>query len=214
LSQSRGTALAIVGSLIVVLALVPGRTRRVYAALVVAAGVAAAGSDLLHVYDAAAGGSVPTGAAHAAGKAILLAALAVRVVWALLTLSSQRVAAAPRARAASRLASWALAIPVVVVLALAAGSSGRIEHDVSVQWRAFVHLAEPADSRSPASATANSRLLTGAGNRYDYWRIAWDAWKRHPVLGLGAGNYARTYYEHRATIEAVDQPHSLERSEE
>jgi tetratricopeptide (TPR) repeat protein len=30
------------------------------------------------------------------------------------------------------------------------------------------------------------------------------------VLGLGAGNYARSYYERRATTEAVDQPHSLE----
>jgi tetratricopeptide (TPR) repeat protein len=98
----------------------------------------------------------------------------------------------------------------VIVLGLAAGSTGRIGHDVSVQWHAFVRLAEPADSRAPASATASSRLLTGAGNRYDYWRIAWNAWRRHPLLGLGAGNYARTYYERRATIEAVDQPHSLE----
>jgi hypothetical protein len=182
----------------------------VYAALVVAGGVAAAGPDLLHVYNAAAGGAVPKGAAHAAGRAALLAALAVGAVWALLTASWQRVASARQAPRATTLGSRLLVIPVVVVLALAAGSTGRIEHDARVQWHAFIRLAEPADGRAPAGVNSNSRLLTGAGNRYDYWRIAWGAWQSHPVLGLGAGNYARTYYEHRATAEAVDQPHSLE----
>lgn len=50
----------------------------------------------------------------------------------------------------------------------------------------------------------------GGGNRYDYWRIAWRVWRSNPVLGVGAGNYARPYYERRATAEDVNQPHSLE----
>ena len=131
-------------------------------------------------------------------------------MWGLLSAAWQRVASGAGAPRAATLGSRLLVIPVVVVLALAAASAGRVEHDVSVQWRAFVHLAEPADSRAPAGVNSNSRLLTGAGNRYDYWRIAWNAWRSHPVAGLGAGNYARTYYERRATTEAVDQPHSLE----
>jgi UDP-GlcNAc:undecaprenyl-phosphate/decaprenyl-phosphate GlcNAc-1-phosphate transferase len=210
LSQSRGTALAILGSLIVVLALVPGRARRVYAMLVIAGGVAVAGPDLLRVYHDAAGGGVVLDVAHAAGRAALLAALAAGAVWGLLTASWRIVAFRPYRPRARALGMWLLAVPVVVALALAASSTQRIEHNVSNQWHAFVRLAEPADSRAPGSAPTNSRLLSGSGNRYDYWRIAWRVWQQNPVLGVGAGNFARPYFQQRATAEDVDQPHSLE----
>ncbi|HEY4427084.1 MAG TPA: O-antigen ligase family protein [Solirubrobacteraceae bacterium] len=210
LSQSRGTALALLGSLILVLAIVPGRTRRIYTILVVAAGVAVAAPDLLHVYDHARGSAVAVTTAHAAGRAALLAALAAGVVWGSLSAVLQRLGGRPDAPRLASIASWALAIPVVVVLAVAAGSSHRIQHDVSSQWHAFVRLGEPADSRTPSAAGSNSRLLSGAGNRYDYWRIAWSVWKSHPVIGVGAGNFSRPYFQRRATAEDVDQPHSLE----
>jgi UDP-GlcNAc:undecaprenyl-phosphate GlcNAc-1-phosphate transferase len=210
LSQSRGTALAILGSLIVVLALVPGRTRRVYAMLVVAGGVAIAGPDLLRVYHDAAGGTVGLDAAHAAGRAALLAALAVGSAWGLLSAAWRTMESRPYRPSARALGSWLLAVPVIVALAVAAGSTQRIERGVGDQWHAFVRLSEPADSRVPGSAPANSRLLSGSGNRYDYWRIAWGVWKQNPVLGVGAGNFARPYFQRRATTEDVDQPHSLE----
>jgi UDP-GlcNAc:undecaprenyl-phosphate GlcNAc-1-phosphate transferase len=210
LSQSRGTALAILGSLIVVMALVPGRTRRAYALLAVAAGVALAGSDLLRVYHDAAGGPILTGDAHAAGRAALLASVAVGVIWALLSVASRALAERPFGHRAARLAGWTLAVPVVVLLAVAAGSAQRIDHSVRDQWHAFVRVAEPGESRVPSAPSSRSRLLSGAGNRYDYWRIAWRSFEQHPVLGVGAGNYSRAYFEQRATTEDVDQPHSLE----
>jgi len=210
LSQSRGTALAMLGSLILVVALAPGRTRRIYGLLVVAAGVAAAAPDLLHVYDHTVAGSVPAGVGHAAGRSALLASLAVGAAWTLLTwawglLPSRSVF---RVR---RVAAWLLVIPVVLALAVAAGSAHRIEHDVRDQWHAFTHLASPSTGGSSSSASAGqSRLLSGGGNRYDYWRIAWRVWREHPVLGVGAGNYPRSYYQQRATTEDVQQPHSIE----
>jgi UDP-GlcNAc:undecaprenyl-phosphate GlcNAc-1-phosphate transferase len=210
LSQSRGSALAILVSLIVVLVLLPGRTRRVYAILVVAGGVAIAGRSLLRVYHDAAGGTVGLDSAHAAGRAALLAALAVGVVWGLLSAAWRIVESRPYRPRVRALGSWLLAVPLIVALAVAAGSAPRIEHDIRDQWHAFVRLAEPADSRSPGSAPANSRLLSGSGNRYDYWRIAWAVWKQNPVLGVGAGNFAQPYFQRRATTEDVDQPHSLE----
>jgi UDP-GlcNAc:undecaprenyl-phosphate/decaprenyl-phosphate GlcNAc-1-phosphate transferase len=210
LSQSRGTALAVLGSLIVVMALVPGRTRRLYAVLTVAGGVALAGSDLLRVYHDAAGGPIRIGDAHAAGRAALLAAVAVGVLWALLSFASRIVAERSSGPRAPRLGAWLLAIPVVVALAVAAGSAQRIEHGVRDQWHAFVRVAEPGESHVPSAPSSRSRLLSGAGNRYDYWRIAWRDFKDHPVLGVGAGNYSRSYFERRATTEDVDQPHSLE----
>jgi hypothetical protein len=54
-----------------------------------------------------------------------------------------------------------------------------------------------------------SRLSSGAGNRYDYWRVAWEAFEERPLLGVGAGNYDRPYFQRRTTDEDITQPHSL-----
>ena len=62
--------------------------------------------------------------------------------------------------------------------------------------------------RSQGEPTA-SRLATGAGNRYDYWRVAVDAWREHPLTGVGAGGYDKPYFAHRTTAEDIRQPHSL-----
>jgi UDP-GlcNAc:undecaprenyl-phosphate GlcNAc-1-phosphate transferase len=211
LSESRGTALAMLGSVIVVVALAPGRTRRVYALLVVAAGVAAAAPDLLRIYDQHAAGAIPVAAGHAAGRAALIGAVAAGVAWGLLTVGWKRVCSQPAlAVRARRAGSWLLVVPVVVALALAAGSADRIERDVSNQWNAFTHLAATGGSGAAASTAGQSRLLSGGGNRYDYWRIAWRVWLAHPVFGVGAGNYAVSYYQQRATTEDIDQPHSIE----
>jgi cytochrome c-type biogenesis protein CcmH/NrfG len=211
LSQSRGTAIAMLGSLVVVVAFAPGRTRRAYGLLVVAGGVALAAPALLRIYDRHATGAFPVEAGHAAGQAMLLGAAAAGVIWALLTtgweLARSRRAVTSRA---GRTGSWLLVIPLVFALAVAVGSAHRIERDISRQWHAFTHLAPPPASGSTASQTSESRLLSGVGNRYDYWRVAWRIWRAHPVLGVGAGNYLRSYDEDRATTEEVEQPHSIE----
>lgn len=210
LSQSRGTALAMLGSLLIVVALVPGRTRRVYGLLVVAGAVAIAAPDLLHVYDNASAGSVSVQAGHAAGRAALLAAIAAGLVWGLLTLGwSLAVTRQPWASRARASGSWLLAIPLVVVVLVGASSAHRIDRSVREQWHAFTSLAATGHGGGSASA-GQSRLLSGGGNRYDYWRIAWQDWREHPLLGVGAGNYPRSYYRLRATSEAIQQPHSIE----
>jgi hypothetical protein len=210
LSQSRGTALAMLGSLIVVVALAPGRTRRVYALLMVAGGVALAAPDLLRVYSDTAGGSVGVDVSHAAGRAALLAALGVGVVWAALTAGWGFICSrATAGHRAGTVGSWLLVVPVVLTLMVAAGSAHRIERDVRNQWHAFTHLAGSSGAATSSSAS-QSRLSSGAGNRYDYWRIAWLLWKEHPLVGVGAGNYPRPYYELRATTEDIEQPHSVE----
>ena len=210
LSQSRGTALAMLGSLIFVVALAPGRTRRVYGLLVLAAGVAAAAPEELRVYDHTVAESVPAGVGHAAGRSALLAALAVGAAWALLTWALELLPSRSVSRV-RRAAAWLLVIPVVLALAVAVISAHRIEHDIRDQWHAFTHLGGSSPGGSSSSASANqSRLLSGAGNRYDYWRIAWHVWREHPLLGVGAGNYARSYYQQRSTTEDIQQPHSIE----
>jgi tetratricopeptide (TPR) repeat protein len=209
LSQSRGTALAMLGSLIVVVALAPGRTRRVYGLLAVAGGVALAAPDLLRIYSETTSGSPPAGVCHTAGRAALLAALGVGIVWAVLTAGWEFVSRASTGYRAGTAVSWLLVVPAVLTLVVAAGSARRIEHDLRDQWHAFTHLAG-SSSAATLSPASQSRLLSGAGNRYDYWRIAWRLWEKHPLLGVGAGNYPRPYYELRATAEDIEQPHSVE----
>jgi UDP-GlcNAc:undecaprenyl-phosphate/decaprenyl-phosphate GlcNAc-1-phosphate transferase len=206
LSQSRGTALAVGGALLAVIALAPGRTRRAYCALVIGAAVALAAPPVLHVYEHASGGRVAAGDVHAAARAILLSAAGAGVAWALLS----RLAGTLPQRRLRTAGSWLLAVPALLALVLALASAHRIGHEAQRQWRAFTHLAEPGESANPAASSSRSRLLSGAGNRYDYWRIAWKVWRGHPLAGVGAGNYPRPYYEQRATNEDVEQPHSLE----
>jgi len=208
LSQSRGTALAMLAALIAVVAIVPGRTRRVYGLLVVASVVALAAPDLLDVYEHASAGSVSVEASHVAGRAALLASVVAGMVWGLLTLGWElAVCRRPWASWIRTAGSWLLVIPVVLALIVAAGSTQRIEREARNQWHAFTNLAEQG---AEGAATSQSRLLSGAGNRYDYWRIAWRVWREHPVLGVGAGNYPRSYYQQRATTEDIEQPHSIE----
>src|ERR1022692_350968 len=141
-------------------------------------------------------------------RAALLASLGVGIAWAAFTGGWELLFRASEARGAKRVGSWLLVLPAVVALVMAIGSAHRIERDVRTQWDSFTHLAAPSESAT--SSATQSRLLSGAGNRYDYWRIAWRMWKDNPLLGVGAGNYPRDYYQLRATTEDIEQPHSVE----
>jgi UDP-GlcNAc:undecaprenyl-phosphate GlcNAc-1-phosphate transferase len=211
LSQSRGTAIALALALVAVFALLPGRTRRGYAVLVLAAGVAAAAPSLLHVYEHRVLGAIHTADAHAAGRAALLASLGAGALWALATLAWESLGARTPARERmQRLGAGVLLLPLLAALVLALASFGRIEAEARTQYRAFVHLSEPGENTTTSATVARSRLLSGAGNRYDYWRIAWHVFEAHPLIGAGAGSYPRYYFAARATTEDVQQPHSLE----
>jgi hypothetical protein len=213
LTQSRGTVLAMLGSLVAVLVLVPGRVRRAYLLLVLAGAVALVAPRLLEVYEhGASAGSVSVGIAQAAGRTALLATLGAGAAWGLFTGLWERQRTASTLAAPLRTAAaWLLAIPVLATLALGVGFATRLESDVRTQWRAFTHLAPPAaGGESSAASGVSSRLLSAGGNRYDQWRIAWRDWREHPLIGVGAGNYPQSYYELRATTEDIKQPHSIE----
>lgn len=203
LSQSRGVALAVLISAVAVLAMAPGRLRRAWALLCVAAGIAAAAPALLGVYRHAHGSLLSAGVVHSAAWASLAASIAVGLVWALAVGGQARRPARDSGR---RLASACLTVLALAALAVGAIEAGRITHTVRVQAHAFVHLAESTG----AGPGADSRLFSGGGNRYDYWRIAWSAWRAHPLAGLGAGGYPVPYLRERTTTEDIRQPHSLE----
>lgn len=208
LTESRGTALAMAVSAAVVVALVPGRRRRLLALVFIGAGFAAAAPAILHLYTRGAGIGVSPGLAHAAGRATLIAAIAVGCAWSVATAVYER-ASSSEARLGRVLqvgGSALLAVLAAAVAVLVLASSSTVARTAQTQWHAFTHLSEPREGIS----ASQTRLLSGAGNRYDYWRIAWRLWQQHPVIGVGAGNYAQPYFAMRATSEDVQQPHSLE----
>jgi UDP-N-acetylmuramyl pentapeptide phosphotransferase/UDP-N-acetylglucosamine-1-phosphate transferase len=214
LTQSRGAALAMSVSVIVVIAAVPGsRLRRVFGLLACAAGVAAVSGPLLAIYDVGFGHAVPAATTHRAGVAILVAAIAVGGVWGAAILGVERMTET-QPRSVARLARAGVAVLAalgLLVFGVALASAGRISDDVSTQWTAFTSNGERG--ATPRQRAETTRLVSGAGTRYDYWRIALNVFGDHPVRGIGAGNYDKPYFRARRTSEDIRQPHSLELQE-
>ena len=205
LCQSRSWEVALVAAVVVLEVAVPGRRRRAAALLL-------AGATVVAIYAPVAGvwrhpspvtGLVTPGAARHAAAAILVGAIGAGVVWAIVVLSLHRLApAGSPARARVRRYASAALVALGLAAAVAIGAKAdAIGHRIHSQYEAFVQL-------SPGSG--GSRLASGAGNRYDYWRVALIEFRSAPLDGVGAGNYDTGYYLHRRTTEAITQPHSLE----
>ncbi|GAC1439011.1 MAG: hypothetical protein NVSMB51_16130 [Solirubrobacteraceae bacterium] len=209
LSQSRGVAVALIGSAILVLALVPGRLRRYALLAFVAAGTALAGGRLVDVYHVGQLRAIPASVGHSAAVAAIACAIGVALAWGVtVALLERSLQSSPGLGARlQRFGTVALSLVALVVTVGAVVFAGSIDRRVSAQWNAFVRLAEPSTVSSQAPS---SRLLSGAGNRSDYWRVAWHAWQAHPLRGYGAGNYDVPYFKARRTTEAIRQPHSFE----
>jgi O-Antigen ligase/Tetratricopeptide repeat len=71
------------------------------------------------------------------------------------------------------------------------------------KWEAF-----KADDHA---GQEQSRYLSASGTgRYTLWKVAWEDFVSHPVLGVGTHNYEATYYRLRETSAGhVRQPHTL-----
>jgi len=204
LSQSRAVVPAVLVSAVVLLVAIPGRQRRAWALLVIAAGIAVLVGPLLAVYASADGGAPTPEAIRGAALAMMLVAAAVGVVWALLSsLGTQLVAGSDRRRRRALGTGWAVLATVLVVGAVGlVAVVGNPAASVRDQFDAFTQLEDPG--------AGDTRFSQGAGNRYDYWRIAVGQFLDNPVRGVGAGGYPETYFQERRTSEDIRQPHSLQ----
>ena len=56
----------------------------------------------------------------------------------------------------------------------------------------------------------NERLTSvNSNSRSQYWKVAWDSWKDHPLLGTGAGTFQHTWLQYRTGYGGVKQVHNL-----
>jgi UDP-GlcNAc:undecaprenyl-phosphate GlcNAc-1-phosphate transferase len=207
LSQSRGAAIATGVALVVALIVIPGFRRRALALAAVAAGLAAAAGPVLDVYSHNNAGAVAASDVQNAAVAMIVASVVTGLVWGALVAAARSLDRDAARRVVLGRVATALSIVVVAApLSALAVANSSVAHTVNTQWHAFVHLS----TGSGSAATGQTRLFTGAGNRYDYWRVAWKGFMAHPVGGLGAGNFPGYYFRHRRVAESIQNPHSFE----
>jgi O-antigen ligase len=213
LSLSRGAVLASAVVLVLVFLLIPRRLRTFAVFVPVALAVGASTPWLLKVGDHLEHAATSSTALHA-GESALHRATAVIFAAAVIAGLLVGIAAAfeaspsfsPRVRLQARHVLGVLAALTLVTivgggLAAAGNPVARARH----AWDSF---------RSPrgyeANATGN-RLVSGLGsNRYDFYRVALDEFAAHPVLGLGAENFAQQYLRKSRGPETPRYPHSVE----
>jgi Flp pilus assembly protein TadD len=204
LSQSRGVLPAVAASGVLMLALVPGRPRRLWVLVAVGVGLLAISQPLLDVFRDSEGKFAPDPAlVEDAARLTLLAAAVVGAAWATVqALLDGLGRMGPSMRAALRRGEAVLAVAVIVVALVGATVAlGDATDEVKKQYDNFVDLR--------LNKRTDTRFLSGGGNRYDYWRVAWLELRDAPLRGQGAGNYDRMYFAERRTSEDIRQPHSL-----
>jgi len=208
LAESRGWLFTLPLVLVVAIAVAPARLRTVTAAILPTVGALVALPRLLDVFRAYGGfnpnQSAVVGAAEHAARTGLLICAGLFVVGTLLAAADGRIAGPALTRGRLRLLGG-----LVAALALAGAVAGGVAathgHPLSFvkrQWNGFTH---PSESFSSSSHFA----VVGSG-RYDAWRVAFDAFKAHPIGGLGQDNYADYYILHRRTGEELQWTHSIE----
>jgi hypothetical protein len=206
LTQSRGAIAAFVASAIALFAIVPGRTRRGWALVAVALGLLVAAGPLSDVIS----GSLPSGASGPPGDdlrrvavASLLGGALAGVVWGIARAFASELSSRsdPTYARLGRGATVALVVVALVGATAAMLPVHKRVDQIRDQYHAFTNLG---------GVSGGSRLLSGGGKRYDLWRIGWHQFRDHPVRGIGAGNYDRTYFVERKSDQYVLQAHSIE----
>jgi len=203
ISQSRGAVYTLPAVLLLFLVLVPDRLRVIGHILLVAGAASAALPQVLDVYRTAARGGDVHQAFVSASVAIAITAVLLAAVGTALALADQRWRRSPQLTRRLRRAAWIAVIAVaivgcVVTLAVVGDPVDRVQS----AWSSFKHGSEPT--------TGTTHFVGLGSNRYDFWRVAWDVFTEHPVVGVGADNYAVAYLAHRRSFEQPRYPHSLE----
>ena len=138
---------------------------------------------------------------HAGTTILVLTALGA-VAGLVYAVADQRLAVGPRALRFVRLAVGALA--VVAATACIAVFFTQVYHSgwFGDQWRSFKH-------ERPVGQ-ASSHLLQLGSYRYDFWRVALDEFKDHPLAGIGSRGFGPAYLQHRHGPETPARAHSVE----
>ena len=143
------------------------------------------------------------------GRGLALVLLGLILVSALVAVAAafarQRVRVPQGARRAYGAALAGLALVVVVGAVMSQGGPGPLVDKAADRIN---------QNELPAGATdpndLNARLGgIGSVERVSYWRVAWDQYQAHPVIGSGAGTFEQFWLRDRSVPEPVIDAHSL-----
>jgi O-Antigen ligase/Tetratricopeptide repeat len=200
MTQSRAAAISFAVSTVIVFAVTPARLRLLVPVALAAALVGAAYNPLTEPFQKQ--GAVLDEAIRDAGRWALGLSLAGAAVGLLYALLDRRLAVPPRLARAAGVATLAAAMLGAVV-----GLGGflvEVERPgdyIQDRWEAF--------KRQPDYETGSSHLVTLGSNRYDFWRVALDEFRDHPVRGAGGRAFGPAYLRDGDTEEAPQRAHSL-----
>jgi hypothetical protein len=138
---------------------------------------------------------------HRVAVAILLLALLAGGLVVALAAAETRLSIGPALRR-----GYASALVGALVLAAVAAVVGLGGPVAAIDRGRDAFVGAP-----PGQSDLNARLFSFSGNgRADLWRIAWNEYRGHELLGAGAGSYGRYYQAHQpAALGTVNDAHSL-----
>ena len=204
LAQSRGSMYSFPLVFLLFVALTSNRGRTLVTALLVLAVSALNLSALLGVYRAGEHQHAIAPAMAQARNGMILTFFGLLVFGTLVAALERRVSLTQQAaRRLDRgvLAAFALVLVLAAAFALVSVKSpSRSAHDA---WHNFTTGA------SGGSASSHFTSLYGT-NRYDFWRVAANEFRAHPLVGIGTGNFATEYLQSRRSNEEPSDPHSIE----
>lgn len=202
-AQSRGWLFTFPLVLLFTALVMPDRLRVLAAAVLPALATLMPAHKLVAVFNAVSPAAQNAASRSAGGEAVVLctvmAVLGTVLAWTE-GLVPGRPLSAPARRAVGLVLTLAVLASGVVGAAIAThgdplGFAGR-------QIRGFSH--------PPTAAARGSHFATVGSGRYDFWRVALDAFVAHPVGGLGQDNFSDYYVSRRRTKEEPLWVHSLE----
>jgi hypothetical protein len=207
LAESRGSLPAAIVALVVFLALTPRRLRAAAYLTLAALPVLPALPTLLDVFQYGHGGPGLIPLLRDAARATALSSLG-SVALAALCIRGIEFRLALGRRTVQRI-SWAAAVLAVTVVAVGgtvfvAQRGGPIKF-VDQRVSEFNRVGNP----NLQSQGARFGVNVGS-NRRDFWRVALEQGKQHPLLGGGAGSFASAYLLKRNSDESPNDPHSVE----
>ncbi len=205
LSQSRGSLYATAVMLVLVFALIPQRLRTFATAVPIALAIGVTAPFVLRVGERIDAGQSPYAAVDAALAAMFLAALLAGLLVALGAMVEQRrLLSSTAVRGMRRGLSVAAAATLLAAIAVGLVAAGDPVARARSAWHSFKGGYSTSRSDGP-------RLLSGLGsNRYDFYRVSLEQFTAHPLLGIGADNFAQQYLAARRSEETPRYPHSVE----
>jgi O-Antigen ligase len=207
LAESRGSLPAAAVALVVLLALSPRRLRVAIYLGLAALPVLPALPTLLDLFQHGGAGPGLVPLMRDAARAIALSSLGSVALAAIflggveprLDLGRRRVQLISRVAAS------------IAVVAVVAGGTAYLADRGGPFKFLDQRITEFKSSGEPNLQSQGTRFGVNAGsNRRDFWRVALDQGRDHPLAGGGAGSFATAYLRHRESLESPRDPHSVE----